>query len=261
MKKLMTTSIFFLIIVVTIFSLNTMKSSIEKKTPRYVFLDSDFQKIKSTVSFFDEDRRLIHKNTYPVSGLEKLAYGNEKISSLSSYQSKIIEIDMNQKYASSNKTSRFPYPLFHWSNSENSISIYNYDAKQDMNYFTYEFSHHDPRNKSSILRRIGIPFASSVINDTLLSYTRDMDKPRNKQFNFSIVPIDLKNKIVSIPINKPLATRIDPSYYKENYYIMTEDVKSKRNTLITVNSNSHKLSFSKLSAKDCDSFDVNEKGV
>lgn len=261
MKKSITISIFVLLVITTIFFFNNIDNSIVKNPPKYVLLNSDFQKIKSTISFFGNDKSFLNKNTYSISGLENLSYHNEKIGSLSSYQSKLIEIDLKKNFESTNKTSRLPYPLFHWSDSENSISIYNYDEKQDMNFFTYDFSHHNAKNKPSILRRMGIPFASSVINNKLLTYTRDMNRPTDKQFSFSIIPIDSKKKIMSIPINKPLATRIEPSYHQGNYYIMTEDFKTKQNTLIKIDDNSYKISFNKLSANDCDAFDVNEKGI
>lgn len=163
-------------------------------------LSSDLDSNNSEVTILDKELDNIKTKNINESGLTQISYDEEEYKILSSYNSKIITLS-NGKVKKQN--SSLPYPLFNIYNNNWELMVYNFDKKNDINFYTYELKKSSGELVSKRLE--GIPFSVQEYGEKIYTVARNMNEPIDKQFSLNILSTKDLRVLKKVKLDIPYA--------------------------------------------------------
>ncbi|MGW9606061.1 hypothetical protein, partial [Heyndrickxia sporothermodurans] len=161
-----------------------------------VLLQSNLLEKTSKLEYYNYNLKKMSTTKINANGLEQIIPLKEKkILIPGSYNSELIHISSNKVDI---EESRYPSPLSIIPYNDGEITLYNYDEKGDINFYTYQFVR---ENKKIWTKRFeGVPFLIRKYDDNLFVYIKDM-KTNDESSSYSLMIIDLKRGTVDKKIN------------------------------------------------------------
>lgn len=229
--------------------------------PKFVLLQSDYESNDSNILTYDANKNLLNESNFPIIGLDSFYYSNGKITSYSSYDSKVATINLAGNFKQNFADSKYPHPLLSLHSLQGHAIIYNYDAKKDMDFYTYDFSSEETGFKNKKERHLGIPFVSALIDDQLLVYLRDLNKPLDNQFTLKKISLKSNTPDKTVQISNNVVAVAPPAEKNEHYYVLGEDFSNQNNMMVVTDKSLDTVTYNPLPTKFANSFYLENKHI